>query len=227
MIISPHPQNSVEWLQARAGIVTASEMDALVSPTGKVKKGDAVETYLNKKLAEWWTGGPIETGQSFWMEQGQILEEEALPWYAFKYNVEPQRVGLITTDDGFVGCSPDGLLDGAGIEIKCPSSPVHIGYLRNGVLPADYVHQVQAGLYVTGFPAWKFVSYRRGMPNLVLTIAPNDDFQEAIGEAVAEFRERLEAEKQRLIEMNGGPPKRFAAPAPKSVYQSDPNDLMP
>ena len=35
-------QGSLAWLELRAGLPTASEMDALVSPTFKVKKGDGL-----------------------------------------------------------------------------------------------------------------------------------------------------------------------------------------
>jgi Na+/alanine symporter len=52
-------QGSVEWMQARSGIPTASEFDALVTPKWKVKTGDGPKTYLAKKLAEWWLGGPL------------------------------------------------------------------------------------------------------------------------------------------------------------------------
>ena len=47
-------QGSLEWLQLRAGVPTASEFDSLVSPTWEIRKGDMPRTYLHKKLAEWW-----------------------------------------------------------------------------------------------------------------------------------------------------------------------------
>ena len=57
MIISKHPQGSIEWMQARAGIPTASEFDNLVTPKWEVRTGQMPKTYLARKLAEWWQGG--------------------------------------------------------------------------------------------------------------------------------------------------------------------------
>lgn len=228
MIISNHPQGSPEWMQERSSIATASEFDCLVSPTGKVKTGDGPTTYLHKKLAAWWHGTFIESVDSFYMEQGRILEEEAIPWYELEFNTKIERVGFVTKDDRSCGCSPDGLLpSNTGIEIKCPASHTHMGYLLNGVLPPEYTHQVQGSLYITGFNHWKFVSYRRGIRALVVDVEPDEKYQAALDEAISLFNERLEKGKARLIEINGGPPKRTAKPTPKPEFVSDKNDFTP
>lgn len=228
MIISPHLQQTVEWMQARAGIPTASEFDNLVSPTGEVREGRMPQTYMHQKLAEWWCGGPIASLNVFDMEQGKVLEEEAIPWYELEYGEPIQRVGLITTDDSLVGCSPDGLLgDNSGIEIKCPAIHTHIGYLMAGVLPPEYRHQVQGCLYVTGRESWKFVSYRRRLPALVLTVKPEEKYQMAIAEALERFIAAFDKAKDKLIAINGGPPKRPAKPTPKPAFVSDQNDFTP
>lgn len=202
-------QGSALWMQARAGIPTASEFDQLVSPEWKARTGQMPRSYLATKLAEWWIGGPLLGFNSFATEQGQILEDEAKPWYCLEYGEAVTSVGLCTTDDGMIGCSPDGLLgaDG-GLEIKCPSIETHVGYLLDGGLPKEYRAQVQGGLFVTGRPWWRFVSYRRQLPALVLTIERDEEAQSALRTALAEFLVRLQSGKQRLIELNGGPPKR-------------------
>lgn len=201
-------QGSLEWMQLRAGIPTASELDALLTPKWKIKTGAGPQTYLEKKLAEWWQGGPLPGfSGAFDMEQGQILETEARPWYALTYNVDIQRVGFITTDDGTAGCSPDGLINGSGLEIKCPQAHTHVGYLLAGVLPDEYAAQVHGSLFVTGLPAWRFVSYRRGFPPLVLEVERDEEICETISNALALFQEQLEEGKGRMIEINGEPPR--------------------
>ena len=209
MKISPFAQQTVEWLQARCGLPTASEFDNLVSPTGEIRKGKMPESYLNLKVAEWWSGTVAMNLGIFDMEQGRILEDEAIPWFELEYNTKIQRVGLVTNNEGTVGCSPDGLLDESGIEIKCPASHTHVGYLLKGVLPPEYIHQVQGAMYVTGRDEWKFVSYRRRMPKLVLTVGREPDYQEMLDEALELFLGNLEKAKKRMCELNGGPPKRF------------------
>jgi hypothetical protein len=58
------------------------------------------------------------------MEYGSGTEEEARNWYAFQHDVEVQQVGFITTDDGRLGCSPDGLILKAGEIVGGPGVEV-------------------------------------------------------------------------------------------------------
>lgn len=205
----PLKQKSVEWMQARAGIPTASEFDALVTPEWKIRDRQMPETYMDKKLAEWWLGGPLPGFNTFDMEQGSILEEEARPWFEWEYQKKVDEVGLILTNDGKVGCSPDGLIgDDAGIEIKCPEPHTHVGYLRRGEVPKDYVAQVHGSMFVTRRPYWYFLSYRRNFPQLVLKVERDDKIQAVLAEALGAWLEKFEQGKKVLCERNGGPPAR-------------------
>lgn len=203
------PQGGSEWLILRAGIPTASEFDNLVTPKFEPRKGQTPETYLSKKLAERWMGGPLPTFTSFGdMEQGKILEEEARPWYALEYNVEVEQVGFVTTDDGRIGCSPDGLIgEDGGLELKCPTPHTHVDYLLDNKVPDEYLAQVHGALLVTGRPWWRFVSYRRNFPALVVQVNRDPKIQILLSEVLAEFNDKLERAFNRLQEINGGPPR--------------------
>ena len=205
-------QNSVDWMILRSGKVTASEMDALVTPLGKIKTGDGPRSYLMKKVAEAWLGGPLPSVQGvFDIDQGKILEEFARPAFEVESSLEVKTVGFITGDDERIGCSPDGLIGGdQGLEIKCPRIENHIRYLMDGVVPPDYVIQVQGSLYVTGFKRWTFVSYRRRLPMFILDVEPDEKIQDSIGQALEMFFEFFDEAWVRLCEINGGPPKRPA-----------------
>lgn len=199
-------QGSVDWQLARAGIPTASEFDCLITPLGEIRTGETPKTYLAKKVAEAWQGGPLLEFNVFDMEAGQVLEKEARPWFEARYEVDIKTVGFITTDDGRIGCSPDGLIgDNSGIEIKCPKVETHVGYLLNGKLPKDYVAQVHGSMFVTGFKEWRFLSYRRRFPNLVLTVERDDKIQAALKQALGEFLQKFDAALKRMEEINGGP----------------------
>lgn len=224
MKILPFEQGSVEWMQARAGIPTASEFDNLISPTWKIRTGEMPKSYLAAKLAEAWLGGPLIGFNVFDVDQGRILEEEARPWLELELNTDIARVGLCTTDDGRVGCSPDGIVWNpneelhCGVEIKCPQPTAHVRYLLAGGVPTEYLAQIHGGMYVTGLASWKFLSYRRGFPKLLLTVERNDQIQEQIGQAVFNFLEDFSEAFERLCEINGGfPPKRKPSPAPAPV----------
>jgi len=189
------------------GIPTASEFDNLVTPLWKQRKGEMVETYLAKKLAERWLGRPLASFSGGAAEQGTVLEGEAIPWYQCFADVTVQRVGFITTDDGRIGCSPDGLITPQlGIEVKCPEAHTHIKYLLAGKLPDAYAAQVQGSMLVTGAVEWMFLSYCRLFPPLLLTIKADPDAHDALSEALDAFNARLDSEYARLIELNGGPP---------------------
>ena len=205
----PLVQGTEEWMQARAGIPTASEFDSLVTPEMKIRTGETPKSYLNKKLAEAWLGGPLIGFSAFSTEQGQILEGEAKPWFELEYGETIQSVGFITTEDGRVGCSPDGLLgENSGIEIKCPEPQTHVGYLLKGELPKDYAAQVHGSLWVTGRTTWKFVSYRRHFPALVLTIVRDEEKMKVLGDALHAFLEQFREGWRKLCEINGGTPNR-------------------
>jgi len=204
-------QGSPEWLQARLGIVTASELDALISPLWKPRTGAGVQTYLAKKLAERWQGSPLASYHGGSMEQGSMREDEAVAWYELEHDVNVRRVGFVLSDDGLMGCSPDGLLDDGGLEIKCPEPHTHVGYLLADELPAEYRAQVYGSMYVTGLPRWQFMSYCRGFPPLVLTVETDPKVMEAIQEAVRSFALSLDSAWATVEERNGGPPSRAAA----------------
>lgn len=201
-------QGSEEWLAARAGIVTASELDNLISPTMKVRDGQTPKTYLYTKLAEKWMGYPAQSFGGGVMEQGSILESEALPWFGINQRANVRRVGLVLTDDGTFGASPDGLVDGEyGVEIKCPQWANHVRWLLGGKVPDDHLLQCYGGMYATGLPEWRFVSYCRGFPALVLTLKRDALVMQLIDKTVREFNESMATEYKKLEAANGGPRK--------------------
>ena len=195
-------QGSQPWYAARLGVVTASEVDALITPTWAVRKGDGVETYLCRKVAEKLVGYSPDQLNTFGMDQGKILETIAIPWFEFTHSRKVRRVGFVTTDDGRAGCSPDGLLDdGTGLEIKCPQDPNQIRYLLDGRVPEDYLAQVHFSMLVTGAPAWTFVAYNLRLPALVIRVDRDESIQAKLQEALAAFLSRYDAALKAIGEL--------------------------
>ena len=186
-------QGGKEWLAARLGVVTASEMDALVSPEGKVRTGQGPESYVYRKVCERILGFAPEAS-SWAMEQGSIMENEARPWYAFTNEVDVKTVGLLTTDDGKMGASPDGLVgEDGGIEIKCFQPAKSLEVLLKNEVPKEYVMQIQTSLFVSGRKWWDFLSYSRQFPQVVIRCYPSPDHQAAIKTAMAKFTASFDA----------------------------------
>lgn len=199
-------QGTPEWLAARAGIPTASELDQIISPELKIRSGQMVETYFARKLAERWTGFPLQSFSSGAMEQGTLCEEEAREWFAFNFDAPVSQVGFITTDDGAFGCSPDGLIGNSeGVEIKCPQPANHVKWLLAGGCPKEHQLQCQGGMYVTGFRRWHFVSYCRGFPPLVVVVEKDREAAEVIAAVTATFDARLNVGMETLTKLNRGP----------------------
>lgn len=212
-------QNSVDWSILRSGKITASEMDAIISPLGKIRDSEGVDTYVAQKLCEIWTGGPLLALQGiFDVEQGRILEERAKPAFTVHTGIEIENVAFIETDDGRVGCSPDAMIGvNSGVEIKCPRMDTHVGYLLAGKLPKQYVAQVQGSMFVTGCQRWHFFSYCRNLPPLHIIVERDGNFQDALREAIDNCIVKLDTGMSKLVEMNGGLPRRFSTPKPATA----------
>lgn len=226
MIVHRCQQNTTEWRQLRAGVVTASEFHEIMTPLFKPKKTDGVKSYLAMKVAEKWLGGPLPNDTTFAMDQGKLLEERAIPYVTLQTGLEVERVGFVTTDDGLVGCSPDGLIgDGSGLEVKCPEAKAHVRNLIEGKLPKQYAPQVYGSMYVTGRAEWMFLSYRPGFPQMLLTVKRDEVIMQKIERALVPFLVQLDGAFEKLVRANGGkrPPKKKLYTEPSWVSEPLPH----
>ncbi len=160
-------QRSPEWFAARAGRLTGSCASAVMA---KIAKGEAAARRdLRAKLAiERLTGRPLEEDGfvSKEMQRGIDLEPDALAAYEADTAEITRQTGFLSSQDALVGCSLDGdVRNFKGIvELKCPKSATHIGYLKAGRLPPDYQWQVTHNLWVSGAEWCDFCSYDDRMP---------------------------------------------------------------
>lgn len=188
MIAIDVSQRTLDWMKLHVGIPTASGFKNLLTPEFKIRDGQTIKSYVYLKLAEKWRGEPVMDLSTFSIEQGELLETEAKPFFELETGREISQVGFIFSDDKTCGCSPDGLLgEDGGLEIKCPSAPVHVQYLVEGVLPKDYAAQVHGSMFVTGRPKWTFFSYRRNFPPFVIEIQRDQEICERIAKAIQKF----------------------------------------
>lgn len=203
-------QGSLEWFAVRAGIPTASEFGNLVTDKFKPRSGEMPETYMARKLAEKWIGGPLAGFMTHDLERGQILETQAIPYYEIMFGETVSRPGFITTDDGLIGCSPDGVINNEiGLEVKCLQMQNHVKILMKGEMPEEYGPQVHGGMLVTGFKAWRFMSYCPGFPPFITLIERDEEIQKVLKTALDAFLARFDKEFAKMVQLNGGElPKR-------------------
>jgi len=198
-------QGDTSWLVARCGVVTASEVDALITPEDKLRTGEGVRTYLYEKLTERVLGLTGSVPPTFSMDNGTAMEKEAIPWLEFTYNWEIERVGFCKSDDGKIGCSPDGLIgEDGGVELKCPKQTTHMRYLVEGVVPKQYRAQINMSLLVTGRKWWNFVSYSRYLPPLIVRVERNEVALSALKGALESFITELDQRTAEIKKMISG-----------------------
>lgn len=158
-------QGSEEWRTARLGRVTASRVADVIA---KTKSGTAATraNYLAELVVERMTMQPSDRFCNDAMRWGTEKEPEARAAYEFfeRYTVTP--VGFVPHPYiEMSGASPDGLVGDLGlVEIKCPSSRVHIETLLGRAVPGKYVTQIQWQLACTGRAWCDFVSFDPRMP---------------------------------------------------------------
>jgi putative phage-type endonuclease len=144
-------QGTDEWMQARAGNVTASRVaDVMTKPRSKTAEESLTRrNYKLQLVAERMTGHSQELQFATKFTAGGTEQE---PYARAVYEVTRD---VMVDQPGFVlhgsiahyGASPDGLVGDDGmVEIKCPKVSTHMEYLMGKVAPEEYQSQMLAGM---------------------------------------------------------------------------------
>jgi len=211
-------QGSEEWLAARCGLLTASEMKLLVTPTLKVAANDKVRMHLYELCAQRSTRYVEPAYISEDMMRGNFDEVEARIIYNDKISPVTD-MGFITNDKwGFtIGYSPDGLVGEDGlIEIKSRKQKFQLQTIANDEIDSDYMIQLQTGLLVSERKWIDFIQYSNGMPLFVKRVLPDEVIQKAIVEAGKKFEEEAKV----LIEKYSANAVKFL-PTERKIYDLD------
>lgn len=191
--ITYHPdliQGTDEWLAARCGMLTASEMKLIITPTTlKLASNDKASAHLYELLAQRITKYVEPHYISEDMLRGREDELEARGLYHQHY-APVQDVGFVTNNKwGFtLGYSPDGLVGDEGlIECKSRRQKFQAEVIIAGAVPTEHMIQIQTGLLITERAWCDYVSYCGGMPMTVIRVFPDEKIIEAIEEAATDF----------------------------------------
>lgn len=191
-------QGSDEWLQARCGLLTASEFSLLLTPkTLKSADNPKSRAHCWEIAAQRITGYVEPHYISDAMLRGH--EDEILARAAYdKHFAEVREVGFVTNSKwGFtLGCSPDGLVGDDGM-IECKSRgqkfqvQTIVEHYESGAIPEDYILQVQGQMLVTGRKWCDLISYSGGLPMATMRVEADSTVQDAILEAASRFELRI------------------------------------
>ena len=191
-------QGSPEWHAARCGLLTASEMHLIVTPTLKPASNDKERAHMWELLGQRITKHVEPRYVSDDMLRGQEDEIDGVELYA-KHYAPIKRVGFVTNDKwGFtIGYSPDALVGEDGL-VECKSRNQKyqirtlVDYVSADKIDPDFMIQVQTGLLVSERDWLDVISYCGGLPMATVRVFPDEKIQGAIVEAAVAFESRLQ-----------------------------------
>lgn len=195
---------SPELHALRCGKITASRIaDVMMTPD---KAG--YQNYMAELVCERLTGRQEEGFITALMRRGNELEPIAKSHYE-------AITGSFVYDAGFVnhptieraGASPDGLVDGGLVEIKCRNAAAHIETILSGEIKRDQMLQIQWQLACTGLGFDDSISFHPAFPHElqmhIIRVEPDFKLIAEITSAVKQFDELVE-EKLRGLKMKIG-----------------------
>ena len=183
-------QGSGEWLKLRLGIPTASRFHLIVTPA-KWQLSASARRYAFRLVAETLLNEITELVEGTeWMERGKELEPRAVQMYEFESQEKTEPCGLLTTDDGLIGASPDRLIVGFGnpcpLELKCPAPWTQIEYLIDG-FGADYLPQAQGQILIAEADFCDRYAFHPAMPPALVRTYRDDNKQTVLRQALTDF----------------------------------------
>jgi predicted phage-related endonuclease len=192
-----YEQGSAKWLEARCGMLTASEFDRIITPTLKIADNPKSRAHLWELAAQRISGYVEPCYISDAMLRGQEDEILAREDYA-KHYAPVRQCGFVTNSKwGFtLGCSPDGLVGDEGL-IECKSRgqkfqvQTIVEHFENGIVPDDFILQVQGQLLITERKWCDLISRCGGLHQITMRVEADERIQDAIIDAAAKFESRI------------------------------------
>ena len=187
-------QGSNAWLEARRGLITASELNLILTPNLKIANNDKTRAHAYELAAQRITGytEPKYIGDN--ALRGWRDEITARELYSERFESVYEIGGMCRDFGPFrLWASPDGLVwDYGGIEVKSRIQKHQLATIITGEVPKEHILQVQANLMVSGRDWWDYVSFCGGMPLWVIRVLPDAEVQEAITTACEAFEGQVQ-----------------------------------
>lgn len=202
-------QGSLEWLQARLGILTASNAGLLLVNGKQNGMGAGLISHAYTLIGERFTG---QFDDSFrgnaYTERGHELEPIVSDFYihmGFAHVGDIQQVGIILNfadEFGYpVGASPDRLVGATGgLEIKTRTAKLQAELLDMGEIDKDHLAQVQFNIWVTGRDWWDYISYCEGMPFFIKRFYPDKAMHELFYQKVKAFYQMIDDKTANILQ---------------------------
>lgn len=184
-------QGSDAWLDARCGMLTASVIGKLITPSLKVADNDTSRGLTELLAVERITQHVEYVHPSFAMQRGSLDEPLAKDVYR-EHFAEVEEIGFMVREfNGFkIGYSPDGMVSAEGlVEIKSRTPRIQLSTILADAVPRENMAQLQTGLLVSGRDWIEYLSYSGGMPLYRKRVLPDPNWFEVILAAAEKFEQ--------------------------------------
>lgn len=211
MIVYECEGGSLDWMQYRAGKITASNFwltrERLKTGKNKGEYSAAARQYAFKLAMERIGESPLlEDGFSPWQaERGRNLESAARDLHEREKGIFVELAGFVSSDCGRFGASVDGFIDHYGIvEYKCFLSTAKLEPILIDNDIGKVMDQVQGGLLITEREYAEFVLYcpilqPQNKHLKIIEIARNDAYIEQMRECLEEFDQFVEQRREAIL----------------------------
>lgn len=157
-------QGTPEWYEARAGLPTASRINAVMAKPRKGQKESVTrKEYMAQIICERLTKKSLEEerGGFYDIRRGKDLESAARVEYEMRNGVVVDTAGFVNHPTLRAGCSPDGTIGEVGlVQLKCPRRHIHLDWIMQGVVPSEHRDQMLFELACNPDRKWNdFASY--------------------------------------------------------------------
>lgn len=192
-------QRSPEWFAARCGLITASRFKDARATLKNGAPAQARLDYMAELALERITGALADRFVTPAMQRGTELESAARAAYEADTGEIVAELGMCLHDTHAFGYSPDGLVGDDGlIEIKCPANSYKLAQLLLTRDIAEYVDQVQGGMWITGRAWCDVLIYHPSMPLKPIRVMRDDDYIKELEMSLLAFAVEVDAYTDRL-----------------------------
>lgn len=199
-------QGTDEWLKVRCGMLTASTMKQIFTPTMKLANNKETKSFLHEIVAQRALQYVEPVFENDFMLKGHEGEMDARMKYS-EHFAQVKQVGFITNDRwGYtLGYSPDGLVGDDGcIEVKTRMQKHQMATILADAVPEEYLVQLQTGLLVSERKWCDFISYCGGMPMFIKRVYADENMQQQILAAAQNFESQADQLVKRYKQLTEG-----------------------
>lgn len=201
-------QRTDEWFQQRLGKVTASNLHKVMAKT-KTGYGADRGHYMTQLVLERITGQRAEGYTSAAIQWGIEQEQFARAAYEAYRGVLVEEVGFIPHPTiAMSGASPDGLVEGGMVEIKCPESKTALEcWLSKNPVEGKYFAQMQWQMRCADRQWCDYVVYDPRMPTkaqlFIHRVKRDDEWIGVAEQEVIKFLAELDEKVRSLKQIIG------------------------